>query len=114
MRFWRSPKQSIESSPGRRGISLRALDGASREELCNEPLANSRNSGSGNVDRIGVWLAPGIAENCSANGSLLVAGFRGCVWDAQQETPPEWESLGALEPLPVEILAKSLVVEKEL
>jgi len=113
MLFWRNPKKKVETLPGKQGISLRALDGAGREELCNEALARVRNSASGNVDRIGVWLAPGVVKNSTVNDDLSLVGFQGCMWDAQQEPPLEWESLAALKRLPDELLSKSVVVEKE-
>lgn len=97
--------------PAGRGFTLRALEGADPKELCNEVLIRIRNGASGNVDRIGVWIAPlaGMEQSATA-----LTEFRGCVWDAHQDVPVEWEYLAALQPLPPEIFGKNSTVEKEI
>lgn len=114
MLFWRNSEKKADKPQERHGISLRALQGARNAELCDAALEAVRSGASGNVDRIGVWLAPEVANHAHANRDASMASFQGCVWDRRQDTPPEWESLLALQPLPDELLSRKVVVEKEL
>src|SRR5712692_4630511 len=86
MRVW-GKKTETQVPP--RGVARVAAAGASREELLREVLNGL--IASGNVDRLGVWVAgdtepsrPGVAPGI----------LQGLVWDREiVETPKEWSRL---------------------
>jgi signal transduction histidine kinase/AmiR/NasT family two-component response regulator len=82
VRLWKKSKEPIS----RRGLQQCVLQGASREELLQEALAELASSGAAN--RFGVWLEP-AAEDRRQEDVL-----RGSVWDSEIAAPPrEWQWL---------------------
>ncbi len=107
MRVW-GKKTETQVPP--RGVARVAAAGASREELLREVLNGL--IASGNVDRLGVWVAgdtepsrPGVAPGI----------LQGLVWDREiVETPKEWSRLSVEALLLEDVLRAGKTVEQDL
>src|SRR5437899_11838234 len=106
MRFF---GKKTETQVPRRGVARVAAAGASREELLREVLDVLL--ASGNVDRLGVWVAgdtepsrPGVAPGI----------LQGLVWDREiVETPKEWSRLSVEALLLEDVLRGGKSVEQD-
>ena len=101
MRFWKRH----EEPAARKGLRQATLQGASREELIEESLAELVEGKP--ADRIGVWL-----EASGPRGSAVDAPFYGLVWDRENEdTPREWRVLEPRSVLPAARLVAGSEIE---
>jgi signal transduction histidine kinase/CheY-like chemotaxis protein len=90
MRFWKRHDEPA----ARKGLQQATLQGASREELIEEAMAELVTGNA--ADRIGVWL-----DRNRHQGSVADPSFHGLVWDRENETTPrEWRVLAPQAVLP--------------
>src|SRR5712692_11793756 len=106
MRVW--GKRTEKQVPPR-GVARVAAAGASREELLREVLNGL--IASGNVDRLGVWVAGDMEPSRPGEAPGILQGL---VWDREiAETPKEWSRLSVDALLFKEVLREGKTVEQD-
>lgn len=69
-------------------------------------------AGSGQTDRVGIWLEPDEAAQADAQAPATLCGV---LWESDSsQVPQDWQRLSLEPPLPLEFLAAGKSVEQEL
>ena len=107
MRLWGKTHEEYRQT---RGVARAAVEGAVRQDLLKEAVHTLL--GSGQADRVGVWVKS--AED-AWGGAGEIRCFRGIVLDKEGDaTPDEWSRLSPESSLPGELLIGLQTVDQEL